>query len=147
MIHHWPLRVYYEDVDLAGIVYYANYLKYLERGRSEMVRAAGISQVEMKAAGLVFAVRKVEADYLKPANYDDELVVETRLDSLRGASFDMPQRVLRGADVLLEARIKVVILTSQGRATRLPAEIRAKVTAIAADASHNTEVFANPSST
>ena len=132
MIHLWPLRVYYEDVDLAGIVYYANYLKYLERGRSEMVREAGISQRDMKAAGLVFAVRRVEADYLKPANYDDELVVETRLDALKGASFDMPQRVLRGTDVLMEARIKVVILNAQGRAARLPADIRAKVTAIAA---------------
>lgn len=132
MTHLWPLRVYYEDVDLAGIVYYANYLKYLERGRSEMVREAGISQLDMKAAGLVFAVRRVEADYLKPANYDDELVVETRLDQLKGASFDMPQRVLRGEEVLLEARIKVVILNSQGRAARLPADIRAKVTAITA---------------
>lgn len=133
MIHLWPLRVYYEDVDLAGIVYYANYLKYLERGRSEMVRGAGISQLDMKAAGLVFAVRRVEAEYLKPARYDDELVVETRLDTLKGASFDMPQRVLRGDEVLMDARIKVVILTADGRASRLPADIRAKVTAIAAD--------------
>ena len=133
MIHHWPLRVYYEDVDLAAIVYYANYLKYLERGRSEMVRAAGISQVEMKAAGLVFAVRRVEADYLRPAHYDDELVVETRLDRLKGASFDMPQRILRGDEVLMEARIKVVIVNEQGRAARLPADIRAKVTALVAD--------------
>lgn len=132
MIHLWPLRVYYEDVDLAGIVYYANYLKYLERGRSEMVREAGISQLDMKAAGLVFAVRRVEADYLKPANYDDELVIETRLDVLKGASFDMPQRVLRGDDVLMEARIKVVILNETGRAARLPADIRAKVTALTA---------------
>ena len=133
MIHYWPLRVYYEDVDLAAIVYYANYLKYLERGRSEMVRAAGISQLDMKAAGLVFAVRRVEADYLKPAHYDDELVVETRLDRLKGASFDMPQRILRGDEVLLEARIKVVIVNEQGRAARLPADIRAKVTALVAD--------------
>lgn len=132
MIHSWPLRVYYEDVDLAGIVYYANYLKYLERGRSEMVRQAGISQLEMKAAGLVFAVRRVEADYLKPANYDDELIVETRLDTVKGASFDMPQRVLRGEDVLMQARVKVVILDTMGRAARLPADIRAKVTAITA---------------
>lgn len=133
MIHHWPLRVYYEDVDLAAIVYYANYLKYLERGRSEMVRAAGISQLEMKEAGLVFAVRRVEADYLMPAKYDDELVVETRVDSMKGASFDMPQRILRGEDVLMEARIKVVVLNEQGRAARLPADIRAKVTALTAD--------------
>jgi acyl-CoA thioester hydrolase len=133
MIHRWPLRVYYEDVDLGAIVYYANYLKYLERGRSEMVRAAGISQIEMKAAGLVFAVRRVEAEYLKPAQYDDELVVETRLDRLRGARFDMPQRILRGDEVLLDARVTVVILTAEGRPARLPADIRAKVAALAAD--------------
>ena len=132
MTHLWPLRVYYEDVDLAGIVYYANYLKFLERGRSEMVRDAGVSQLDMKAAGLVFAVRRVEADYLKPAKYDDQLVVETRLDTLKGASFDMPQRVLCGDQVLMEARVKVVILNETGRAARLPANIRAKVTAIAA---------------
>ena len=133
MIHLWPLRVYYEDVDLAGIVYYANYLKYLERGRSEMVRAAGISQVDMKRADVVFAVRRVEADYLSPAHYDDELVVETRLDRLKGASFDMPQRVLRGDEVLLEARVKVVVLGPNRRAARLPADIRAKIDALTAE--------------
>lgn len=127
MTHLWPLRVYYEDVDLAAIVYYANYLKYLERGRSEMVRAAGISQLDMKEAGLVFAVRRVEAEYLKPARYDDELVVETRLDRLGGARFDMPQRILRGAEVLMEARVTVVILTAEGRPSRLPADIRARI--------------------
>ncbi|AHM04228.1 4-hydroxybenzoyl-CoA thioesterase family active site protein [Roseibacterium elongatum DSM 19469] len=133
MIHRHPIRVYYEDTDLAGIVYYANYLKFLERGRSEMVRAAGISQVEMKAQGLVFAVRRVEADYLRPAHFEDLLSVETRMGPLKGASFDMPQRVLRGDEVLLEAVTKVVVLNAAGRATRLPADIRAKLIAIAAD--------------
>jgi acyl-CoA thioester hydrolase len=132
-IHHHPVRVYYEDTDLAGIVYYANYLRFLERGRSEMVRAAGISQLEMKARGLVFAVRRVEADYLKPARFEDELIVETRADRLKGASFDMPQRVLRGDEVLLEALVKVVVLNPEGRATRLPADIRAKLSQITAD--------------
>jgi acyl-CoA thioester hydrolase len=99
-VHRHPVRVYYEDTDLAGIVYYANYLRFLERGRSEMVREAGISQLDMKAQGFVFAVRRVEADYLKPAHFEDELVVETRASGLKGASFDMPQRVLRGDDVL-----------------------------------------------
>ena len=132
-IHRHPVRVYYEDTDLAGIVYYANYLRFLERGRSEMVRAAGISQLEMKAQGLVFAVRRVEADYLRPARFEDELIVETRATALKGASFDMPQRVLRGADVLMEARVLVVVLNAEGRATRLPADIRAKLGQITAD--------------
>ena len=133
MVHRHPVRVYYEDTDLAGIVYYANYLRFLERGRSEMVRAAGISQLDMKERGLVFAVRRVEADYLKPAHFEDELIVETRAGGLKGASFDMPQRVLRGEDVLLEAQVKVVVLNPEGRATRLPADIRAKLAAITTD--------------
>jgi acyl-CoA thioester hydrolase len=132
-LHRHPVRVYYEDVDLAGIVYYANYLRFLERGRSEMVRAAGISQTDMKAQGYVFAVRRVEADYLRPARFEDELIVETRATALRGASFDMPQRVLRGEEVLLEALVRIVVLDAQGRATRLPADIRARLAAITAD--------------
>lgn len=132
-IHHHHVRVYYEDTDLAGIVYYANYLRFLERGRSDMVREAGISQREMKAQGLVFAVRRVEADYLRPAHFEDELIVETRTTGLKGASFDMPQRVLRGDEVLLEALVKVVVLNTEGRAVRLPADLRAKLVAIAGE--------------
>ena len=133
MTHLWPIRVYYEDTDLAGIVYYANYLRFIERARSEMVRAAGIDQVEMKAQGLVFAVRRVEADYLSPARYDDQIEVRTQLDRVKGASFDMPQEVWRGEDLLFKARVSVVVLNDKGRATRLPADIRAKIAAITAD--------------
>ncbi|MDG4648218.1 tol-pal system-associated acyl-CoA thioesterase [Roseibacterium sp. SDUM158017] len=132
-LHRHPVRVYYEDTDLAGIVYYANYLRFLERGRSEMVRTAGISQLDMKARGFVFAVRRVEADYLGPARFEDELIVETRASVLKGASFDMAQRVLRGDEVLLEALVRIVVLNDQGRATRLPADIRAKLAAITSD--------------
>jgi acyl-CoA thioester hydrolase len=87
--HRWPIRVYYEDTDLAGIVYYANYLRYIERARSEAVRARGIDQVAMRAAGVVFAVRRVVADYLRPARYDDLLEVETRLGRMTPARFVM----------------------------------------------------------
>jgi len=132
-IHRHPVRVYYEDTDLAGIVYYANYLRFLERGRSEMVRAAGISQRDMKAAGLVFAVRRVEADYLRPAHFEDDLMVETAATGLRGASFDMPQRVLRGEEVLLTATVRIVVLDDRGRPVRLPAELRARLARIAGD--------------
>ena len=80
MTHRHPVRVYYEDTDLAGIVYYANYLKFIERGRSEWVRTCGVDQVALKAAqGIVFAVRKVDADYLKPAKFGDDLQVVTEL--------------------------------------------------------------------
>ena len=76
MTHRLPVHVYYEDTDLAGIVYYANYLKYIERGRTEWVRVLGIDQTRLRAeAGIVFAVRRVEADYLYPARFDDALEV------------------------------------------------------------------------
>ncbi len=134
MTHIWPIRVYYEDTDLAGIVYYANYLRFIERARSEMVREAGVDQVAMKAAGLVFAVRRVEADYLSPAKYDDQIEVRTTLATLKGASFDMAQEVWRGETLLFRARVAVVVLTDEGRATRLPADIRARIGALGADA-------------
>jgi acyl-CoA thioester hydrolase len=133
MTHLWPVRVYYEDTDLAGIVYYANYLRFIERARSEMVRVAGIDQVAMKSAGLVFAVRRVEADYLSPARYDDLIEVRTILDALKGASFAMAQEVWREDALLFRARVSVVVLNEQGRATRLPADLRARIASLAAD--------------
>jgi acyl-CoA thioester hydrolase len=135
MTHRWPIRVYYEDTDLAGIVYYANYLRFIERARSELVRAAGIDQVAMKAAGLVFAVRRVEADYLKPAHYDDLIEVRTRLTDVKGASFAMPQEVWREDELLFQAHVTIVVLNQAGRATRLPAELRARLDAVTADVS------------
>jgi acyl-CoA thioester hydrolase len=133
--HSWPIRVYYEDTDLAGIVYYANYLRFIERARSEMVRAAGIDQVAMKQAGLVFAVRRVVADYLSPARYDDQLEVRTRLTDVKGASFAMPQEVWRGETRLFAAHVSIVVLNAEGRATRLPAELRACLAPFTADVS------------
>ncbi len=133
MTHIWPIRVYYEDTDLAGIVYYANYLRFIERARSEMVREAGVDQVAMKKAGLVFAVRRVEADYLSPARYDDRIEVRTRLAALKGASFEMAQEVWRGETLLFRAHVTIVVLTETGRPARLPADIRASVEGLAAD--------------
>jgi acyl-CoA thioester hydrolase len=135
MTHRWPIRVYYEDTDLAGIVYYANYLRFIERARSELVREAGVDQVAMKAAGLVFAVRRVEADYLSPARYDDRIEVRTRLSAVKGASFVMPQEVWRDDTLLFRAVVTIVVLDGQGRATRLPADTRAKLAPFTADVS------------
>ncbi|MCL4148450.1 UNVERIFIED_CONTAM: hypothetical protein GTU68_045496, partial [Idotea baltica] len=93
-MHRFPLRVYYEDTDLAGIVYYANYLKYIERGRSEFIRDLGIDQVALKADhDIVFAVRRVEADYLKPALFDDRLEVQTSLEKYSSARIFLNQDV------------------------------------------------------
>ena len=128
MSHDFTLRVYYEDTDLAGIVYYANYLKFIERGRSEWVRGLGVDQGALKRDhGLVFAVRRVEADYLKPAKYDDELRVTTGLIAETGARIVLDQAVWRGNDKLFTATVTLVCLTETGAAARLPAEIRAKI--------------------
>ena len=125
MTHEFPVRVYYEDTDLAGIVYYANYLKFIERGRSEWVRGLGVDQVAMKASGVVFAVRRVEADYFMPARYDDALVVETSVEKLTGARLVVRQGVMRGADLLFEALVTIVGIDQNGKPARLPANIRA----------------------
>ncbi|WP_435259841.1 tol-pal system-associated acyl-CoA thioesterase [Thioclava sp. FR2] len=122
-MHEFTLRVYYEDTDLAGIVYYANYLKFIERGRSEWVRERGVDQAQLRAdKGIVFAVRRVEADYLKPAHFDDVLTVSTSLAKLGGARIELDQSVLRGGDVLFTARVTLVCLGPHG-ATRIPEEV------------------------
>ena len=128
MSHEVTIRVYYEDTDLAGIVYYANYLKFIERARTEWVRGLGIDQAALKAeAGIVFAVRRVEADYLKPAVFDDLLSVRTEPLSVGGARIVLDQRVLREGETLFEATVTLVALTESGAPARLPADIRARL--------------------
>ncbi len=128
MIHSIPVRVYYEDTDMAGIVYYANYLRYIERGRSEWVRDVGLDQNVMKERdGVVFAVRRLEADYLGSAKLDDALVVETQVKSVSGVRMVMEQSVKRGEDLLFHALVTVVCMSLGGQPTRLPANIRQMV--------------------
>lgn len=127
-MHSHPVRVYYEDTDLAGIVYYANYLKFIERGRSEWVRALGIDQAALRAnEGVVFAVRRVEADYLRPARFGDDLTVTTSLVETGGARIVLTQEIWRGQERLFEAKVVLVCLTDNGHAARVPAEVRAKM--------------------
>ena len=121
------LRVYYEDTDMAGIVYYANYLKFAERGRSDAVRDMGIDQNDMKAKGLVFAVKSVAAEYHKPAIFGDELVVATQTSKLGGASLEMSQWVRRADELIFSAVFRVACMGLDGRAVRFPAEIRQKL--------------------
>ncbi|WP_207101018.1 tol-pal system-associated acyl-CoA thioesterase [Paracoccus shandongensis] len=126
MTHQLSVRVYYEDTDLAGIVYYANYLKFIERGRSEWLRALGIDQVALKQdSGHVFAVRRLEADYLRPARFDDLLMVETALSQVTAARIVVDQTVRRGDAVLFAARVTLACLDGAGRAVRLPAALAA----------------------
>lgn len=124
MTHVFPIRVYYEDTDLAGIVYYANYLKFIERARSEWVRGLGVDQKAMKAEGLVFAVRRVAADYLAPAHYDDALQVETTLLPGTAARMVVRQDVTRDGAILFSAEVTIICMTTAGKPARLPAVIR-----------------------
>jgi len=119
------VRVYYEDTDLAGIVYYANYLKFIERARTEWVRGLGVDQVRLRAeTGVVFAVRRIEAEYLVPARFDDLLVVETRVEAVTGARIVLGQDVRRDGERLFAGRVTLAALGPDGRPARLPAEFR-----------------------
>jgi acyl-CoA thioester hydrolase len=134
-MHRHALRVYYEDTDLAGIVYYANYLKFLERGRTEALRALGIGQGRLRAeTGLVFAVTRVALDYRRPARFDDWLEVETRVTALRAASVRMAQAVTRAGTVLCDGEVTVACIDAAGRPRRLPEEVRAALARMAGPA-------------
>lgn len=125
MTHRLSLRVYYEDTDMAGIVYHANFLKFIERARSDWVRGLGIDQRAMKEdQGQVFVVRRIECDYLAPAHYDDELLVETTTDQITGVRLVMRQVVSRAGVPLFTALVTVVVVNETGQPMRLPANIR-----------------------
>ena len=120
-----PIRVYYEDTDFSGVVYHASYLRFMERGRTEFLRALGLDQGAHHAGtGLGFAVRAMQIEFLKPARMDDLLSVETTAPEIGGATIRMHQSVLRGAQVLVTAQVRIAVLR-HGRATRLPPELRA----------------------
>ena len=124
-MHQFSLRVYYEDTDMAGIVYYANYLKYIERARSDWVRSLGIDQNRLRTAqGLVFAVRKITADYLQPAHFDELLQITTEMTKPTSARLYLQQNVYRDLDLLFQAQVILVALNAAGKPTRLPAEFR-----------------------
>jgi acyl-CoA thioester hydrolase len=124
--HSLALRVYYEDTDAAGIVYYANYLKFAERGRTEMLRALGFGHRLLgEEAGVVFAVRRCTADYRAAARLDDALTVETRVASLGGATLALQQDIRRDDRTLVMLDVLVACVGRDGRPRRLPAALRA----------------------
>jgi len=125
-VHRWPVRVYYEDTDAAGIVYYANYLKFAERARTELMRHAGSSHSEMmETFDAAFAVARCEIDYLKPARLDDLLTVETRIIEIGAAVIRLDQRVLKEGELLASLNIRIACLNRKGRPQRLPEPVRA----------------------
>jgi acyl-CoA thioester hydrolase len=121
--HHFALTVYFEDTDTAGIVYYANYLKFMERARSDMIRAAGVDQVQAHhSGGGAYAVAECNIRYLKPARLGDDLVVVSTVEAVRGVSVLIHQRVMRGQEQLTYARVTAAFLTRDGRPQRQPRE-------------------------
>jgi len=121
MTHRFRVRVYHEDIDQAGIVYYANHLKFIERARTEWARELGVGQTELSARdGIVIAVRRLEADYLIPARFDDELSVVTSVRAVSGARIILQQDILRDGTLLFSAAVTLVALTRAGRPVRLP---------------------------
>ena len=125
--HVLAVRVYYEDTDLSGAVYHANYLRFCERGRSDFLRLMDIHHHALAAEGLSFAVRHMEIDFLKPAVMDDALEVETRVAALSGASLSLDQRILRGGERLFAARVQVVVIGKRGSPRRLPAAVKTRL--------------------
>jgi acyl-CoA thioester hydrolase len=124
--HLYAVRVYYEDTDLSGIVYHANYLRWFERARSDLLRRLGIDQrAALETGEGAYAVSEISLRYLKPAKLDDDIHIETRCTELGAASCRMAQRAFRGAEPLAEASLRVGFLTPEGRPRRQPAEWRA----------------------
>lgn len=120
--HRFPVRVYFEDTDLSGVVYHANYLRYMERARSDFLRMAGIDQRAAHEAGEgAYAVTALDIAYRQPARLDDALVVVTRLAELRAASVRVHQRVMRGGLIVTDAMVTVAFVAPNGRPRRQPA--------------------------
>ncbi len=126
MPHEFPVSVYYEDTDMGGIVYHANYLRFIERARSAFVRAQGVDQNALRHRGVVFVVSRIEADFVAPAKFEDALVVRTQIVKQSPVRLVLQQMVFRDDLELFRARVTVVSMDMEsGRPLRLPAELRA----------------------
>jgi acyl-CoA thioester hydrolase len=119
--HRFALTVYFEDTDTAGVVYYANYLKFMERARSDMIRAVGIDQADvLRDDGSAYYVTHVDIRYRRPARLAEDLQVVSTVEQVRASSVDIQQRVMRGAELLSHARVTAAFLDGDGRPRRQP---------------------------
>jgi acyl-CoA thioester hydrolase len=133
--HRFALTVYFEDTDAYGIVYYANYLKFMERARSDMIRAVGVDQVaELAASGSAYAVVEVDIKYRRPGRLGDDLLVVSTVEQVRASSVDIQQRVMRGPEVLTDAKVTAAFLDGAGRPRRQPRDWVDKFNAITTQA-------------
>lgn len=130
-VHVFPVRVYFEDTDATGIVYNANYLKFAERARTELMRTLGLVHPEMiKNEGRALAVRRCTAEYLKPAVLDDLLEVHTRVIEVRGASVELEQDVRRDGSDVAKLRFTIACIRTTGGPARIPQDVRAHLAAL-----------------
>ena len=130
MTHHsMNIRVYYEDTDLGGVVYYANYLRFIERARSEWIRDLGIDQIKMRdEEETIFVVTKIKADYLSPAHFDDILTVDTKIKVVSPVRAYFYQNIVREEKVIFKAEVCVTCTSNSGKVLRLPEKIKILMT-------------------
>jgi acyl-CoA thioester hydrolase len=129
-VHFLAVRVYYEDTDFSGSVYHANYFKYCERARSDCLRLLGVHHRELQGS-FGFVVRRLTADFLRPALIDDVLEVESRFEEIGGARLDLDQQIKRIGELIFHAKVTVAFVDGRGRPTRLPNEMKAALAGVA----------------
>jgi len=126
-LHRLPLRVYWEDTDAGGIVYHASYIRWMERGRTEYLRALCLNQRALQAAGTRFVVKSMKVEFRRPALFDDSLLICTQCTSLKAASLTLDQKVMRGTETMAEAEVLCAAIDDDDRPMRMPEDVRRRV--------------------
>jgi acyl-CoA thioester hydrolase len=126
LVHHWPLRIYYEDTDSGGVVYHSNYLKFMERARTEWLRDFEIDQKLLKDnLNLMFVVHEIDIKFMRPAIFNDEIEVQTKLEKLGSVKIELEQKIFRSTEILTESRVVVASVNSFSmKPMRIPNEIK-----------------------
>ena len=126
LVHHWPLRIYYEDTDSGGVVYHSNYLKYMERARTEWLRDFKVDQKALKDnLNLMFVVHEIDIKFIRPAVFNDEIEVQTKKDKLGAVKIELEQKIFRSSELLIESRVVVASVNSISmKPMRIPNEIK-----------------------
>tara|TARA_B100000035_G_scaffold315425_1_gene336081 strand:+ start:41694 stop:42101 length:408 start_codon:yes stop_codon:yes gene_type:complete len=126
LVHHWPIRIYYEDTDSGGVVYHSNYLKFMERARTEWLRDFEIDQKALKDnLNLMFVVHEIDIKFTRPAVFNDEIEVQTKLEKLGSVKIDLEQKIFRSSELLIESRVVVASVNSFSmKPMRIPNEIK-----------------------
>ena len=126
LVHHWPIRIYYEDTDSGGVVYHSNYLKFMERARTEWLRDFEIDQKALKDnLNLMFVVHEIDIKFIRPAVFNDEIEVQTKKDKLGAVKIELEQKIFRSSELLIESRVVVASVNSISmKPMRIPNEIK-----------------------